>query len=226
MRPGLVAIGLALVAVGALVGYTGFSIQGTSQSTGFIRAISAPNIAPHQDRVLVVSVVNSSVGSFALSWSATAALNVSLFQGVPCNSVSRYCSSGPALAAWPGLATGNWSRSGAIVTPYLLSMENLGKANATLVGSMAESYPDGTRPPPTTTVLTVLAGAILLVAIGGMALFLGLFLRGGVYTEPESVSPRYAHELDRPEGAVDPLDEPFEEDLESDEEPPGPRGAH
>lgn len=223
VRPGLVAIGLALVLVGAVVGYTGLSIPGVSVPAGFTETISAPNVAPSHERVDVISVMNTSSGTFAISWTSTQNLNVSLYQGVACTSASHYCESGLALARWPANSSGNWKHAGGIVNPYLLTIQNLEATNVSLAGSLAESYPGGTGAPPASAVVTILAGAVLLVAIGGMALFLGLFLRGGVYSEPESVTPRYAHELESP---GDPLDEPFDEDPQPDEEPPGARRAH
>jgi hypothetical protein len=222
VRPGLVVVGLALLAVGGVVGYAGLTLPGTGYASGLTETISAPNIAPAQLRVVEITVTNSSSGSFSLSWASPATLNVSLYQGVACPSPAHYCESGRALADWPANTSGNWRHTGTIMSPYLLAMQNPGSANVTLEGSLAESYPDGTSPAPTSTVLTVLAGGVLLVTIGGLALFLGLFLRRGVYAEPESVPPRYAHELDRPrEGYIDPLDEPFDEEADATEEPGG-----
>jgi hypothetical protein len=223
VRPGLVAIGVAFAIIGAVVGYTAFTVTGSTITVGLTETISAPNIAPNQDRIDVISLANTSAGTFVLSWTANQTLTVNLYQGVPCTSVSHYCASGAALVTWPSNGSGDWRHSGRIVTPYLLSMYSTRATNVTLEGSLAESYPDGANPPPATTVLTILSGGILLVTIGGLSLFLGLFLRGNVYSEPESVMPRYAHELGRP---GDPLDEPFEEDLESDEEPAAPSRGH
>lgn len=223
MRSGLVAVGLALVVVGAVVGYTGISIVGPTQSRGFTQALSVPNIMPFHQRVDVVHVTNSSSATFVVSWTSTQALNVTLYQGVPCGSSSGYCETAGPLAQWPSNTSGQWSHNGRVTDPYLLAIENLQPSNTSLVGSLAESYPDGHGSAPTSTVLTILAGGVLLIAIGGLALFLGLFLRSGVYSEPESLSPRYAHELDR---AADPLDEPFDEDLGPEEDVPGPPGTH
>lgn len=224
MRPGLVAIGIALVVVGGLVCYVGLSVPGSTIAKGLTREISVPDILPAHQRIDVVAVANSSSGSFVFSWTATQPLNVSLYQGVPCSSASGFCESGAALTKWSANTTGGWSHSGAIVSPYLLAIENPQATNVSLTGSLAETYPDGTTAPPTSMLLTILAGGVLLVVIGGLALFLGLFLRGGVYSEPDSVPPRYAHELER--SGVDPLDEPFDEGLDSDEEPPGYPPAH
>jgi hypothetical protein len=224
VRPGLVAVGIALVVVGVLVGYVGLSTPGSPISKGLSREFSVPEVLPAHQRIDIVTVVNSTSANFVLSWTSTAPLNVTLFQGVACSSASGFCTSGPPLASWPSNTSGGWLHSGTVVNPYLLDVDNHQSSNVSLAGSLAESYPDGTGPAPTSTVVTLLAGGVLLVVIGGLALFLGLFLRSGVYAEPEPLVPRYAHELDR--SGVDPLDEPFEEEPDSDEEPPGYPPAH
>jgi hypothetical protein len=155
----------------------------------------------------VIPGTNSSTGTLEFTWSATHSIAVAVYQGVPCSAASHYCISGSALANWPANSTGAWNRSGALTFPYLLSMQNSEFANATLRGSVAESFTVQMASVPTWTLLLILAGGVLLVAIGALAVFLGLFLRSGVYTEPEHVTPRYAHELAKP---GDPLDEPFE----------------
>ena len=219
MRTGLIVIGLALAIVGAGVTLSGFLAPGgTPSTTARLNSISAPNIVPNQTRVAVISMTNTSSGSLELSWSSTRNLTVTVYQGVRCTGASGYCVSGPALVAWASNTSGTWNRTGPLAFPYLLSMFNSALVNITLRGTLAESFTTGTNSLPTWAVAIILAGGLILLAIGALAVFLGLFLRTGVYSEPEPVLPRYAHALDRP---VDPLDGPFDEEGDSDPGRPG-----
>lgn len=217
-------MGLALALVGVAVILSGFLIPvgGPGVTEARLNSITAPNIASEQTRIGVIWMTNTSSGTLELSWSATHAIVVAVYQGVPCSAASRFCASGPALADWPSNSSGSWNRTGSLSFPYLLSMENVEVSNATLRGTVAESFASDSPTLPTWAVVTILAGGTLLLAIGGLAVFLGLFLRRGVYTEPASVTPRYAHELARP---GDPLDEPFEDGPAGDGNA-GPPPAH
>jgi len=224
VRSGLVVLGLALALVGAGVTLTGLLAPVGSDSThALLNSISAPNIAPNQTRVAVILMTNTSSGSLALSWSATNSLTVKLFQGVRCTGESGYCAVGSALASWPANTSGSWNRTGPLAFPFLFSMYNFALANLTLRGTLAESFTVGPNSLPTWALAIILVGGVTLVAIGVIAVFLGLFLRSGVYTQPEAVTPRYAHELARP---GDPLDEPFEDDDLTTEDAGNPPPTH
>ena len=220
MRTGLVAVGLALAVVGVAVTMSGVLIP-ASQTTSEARlnVLTVPGLVTNETRIAVILMTNTSSGTLDFSWSANHSIAVALYQGTPCSGVSHYCSLGAALADWPAALSGSWNTTGLLTFPYLLSMENTEPTNATLRGTVAESFSFGTTTLPTWAVISILAGGVLLVVIGAMAVFLGLFLRAGVYSEPESVTPRYAHELARP---GDPLDEPFdEEEPDLSANPPG-----
>jgi hypothetical protein len=210
VRTGLVVVGLVLALVGVGVALSGFLLPTNNSSTEVrLSSLSAPNIASEQTRVALISMVNASSGTLQVTWSASHVLQVAVYQGTPCSAPARYCPSGAPLVNWPSNASGTWNRTGQLTFPYLLSMTNLQVANATLRGTVVESFTVGGNSIATWIVVTILVGGLLLVSIGALAVFLGLFLRGGVYTEPESVPPRYAHELDRP---GDPLDWPVDDD--------------
>lgn len=220
----MVAVGLALAIVGAGVILSGFLAPvNPGSTTARLSSISAPNIVPNQTRVAQISMTNTSSGYFEISWSSTHDLSVTLYQGVRCSGPSGYCISGPALVAWPSNTSGSWNRTGPLSFPYLLSMYNLALINISLRGTLAESFTTGPNSLPTWAMVIILAGGVTLLAIGALAVFLGLFLRSGVYTVPESVTPRYAHELDRP---GDPLDEPFDDEGAPDLQGPDPPPTH
>ncbi|MGP8071632.1 MAG: hypothetical protein ACLPZM_00670 [Thermoplasmata archaeon] len=210
MRTGLVVIGLALAIVGAGVTLSGFLAPvGTDSMHARLNSISAPNIQFNETRLPVIWMTNTSSGSLELSWSATYNLAVSVYQAVRCSTGSGFCTSGAAFVTWSSNTSGTWNRTGALSFPYLLSIHNSAQTIATLRATLAESFTVGPSSLPTWAMIIILAGGVTLVAIGALAVFLGLFLRPGVYSGPEPITPRYAHELNRP---VDPLDEPFDEE--------------
>jgi hypothetical protein len=225
VRTGLFAVGLAFAVVGAVLGVTGFILpQSTPGSTlAKVSSISAPNIVPSQVRTGVVLLVNTSSGTFSITWSATHAMSVDLYQGVSCSAPSHYCDSGPPLVTWPMNTSGLWTQSGTLRSPLLLSLTNSGSTNVTFSGSTLESYAVGGSNLPAWVELTILAGAVLLVAIGGLAVFLGLFLRSGVYSRPDAVLPRYASGLDGPD---DEFDDPYEDEADPDLDGPEPPASH
>ncbi len=212
MRAGLVVLGVALLVVGGVLGYVGVTATGGATTRGLesVRAISAPNIYPNQTRTDDVGLVTTSNGLLSFAWNATQSLSVEIYQGTPCGGPGQYCHSGAALAAWPANLTGLWNISGALASPMILVLTNHHDTNTSFTGLVAEEYTTVTPlRAPTWSVVAILTGAGLLVAIGGIVTFLGLFLRGGVYTEPEAVRPRYyASELD---GPYDPEEEEFDD---------------
>lgn len=201
VRTGLVIVGAALLIVGGVLGYIGVTAPGgsTTHDLASARTISAPNLYPNQSRSADVPLVATDDGVVSIAWNATQSISVDLYRGAPCADPTQYCASGPALAVWPSNLTGLWNASGTVSSPLILELVNHHATNASFTAFVAEEYVLVTAlRAPTWSVVAILVGAGLLLAIGGVVTFLGLFLRGGVYDEPESVRPRYyASELDR-----------------------------
>jgi len=229
VRTGLVLLGAVLLVVGGVLGYIGVVAPAgsTTHDLASSRAISAPNIYPNQTRTDEVTLVATPSGLVSIAWNATQSLSVQLYQGVACGAAVSYCRSGPALANWPANLTGLWNTSGAIASPLILVLSNHHSTNVSFTGLVAEEYTSVTvLRAPTWSVVAILAGAGLLLAIGGVAAFLGVFLRGGVYTEPESVRPRYyVHELDPVDDGDPDADPDGTADAGVDPEP-APRTGH
>jgi hypothetical protein len=223
VRSGLVAVGVVLALIGAAVVFSGLLIPSGSVSTQFrLNTLVAPNVVDQQTRVALIQLTNPSAGTLNLTWSATHGLNVNVYASIYCtSSPTHYCIYGSSLAGWTNQSSGAWNRSGHLQFPYIMTIQNVQVSNATLRGTVAESFVVDTATLPAWAVVAILSGGVLLAAMGGLAVFLGLFLRAGVYSSPEAVTPRYAHELNRPGDSLDEFtdEELADEDLDDDGPP-------
>jgi hypothetical protein len=191
MRTGLVLVGTALALLGAVTVATAVSYNppspvthvSTTQSTWTVPALGRTT----------TPVLWGLNGSFAVTWSSSMALNVALTATL----CPTHCSYGSApITNWTGQMQGSWQSSGAPAYPYVLAFTNPNHASAAVA---LTAHSTVTSPVPATDVfvqvLSTLAGGVLLV-IGGMALFLGLFLRRGVYVGRPTPVSRHADDAE------------------------------
>jgi|GEM_PF-404818 hypothetical protein len=202
VRTGLVVIGVALAVVGAGLTLSAFFEPGAPSLTQ-VNPVAAPNLQPDQPRTMVVWLQNTSSGTLELNWVSSSAVNVSVYLATNCafvtsNTHVQYCPDGPALATWPSASSGHWNTSGKISFPLLLNLEDLGPKAVNVNAVFDEVWSSTSPAVPTWIFLSTLAGGIACLSIGGVAIFLGLFLRGNVYSRP-------------PEGGGSDLEE-FDED--------------
>jgi len=202
VRTGLVVIGAALAVIGGglfvtlFVGYGGPT--STTQSS-----FENPGIPPHQPWPALITSPTSSA-SISLVWSTNIPANVSLTPAVPCHSSLGVCPVGPPLFAWNLTVSGKESGAPGPATTFILEVVNPGGGTLAFMGTVSLGYSSGSPLPTWAWALIALAGVALL-AMGGIALFLGLFLPGGVYRNPP--------------GSTDHLRPPLEP-LDEDEPPP------
>ncbi|HXW67409.1 MAG TPA: hypothetical protein VEL82_06000 [Thermoplasmata archaeon] len=180
MRTWLLVTGIAITVVGIGVLVAAFSITpGPSGST--LQHVSVPDLGAHQLSVQVISSALVSSASVVFSWSANQSLQVAIYVGAPCSpGNATLCPSGPAQAVWWS-TTGGWTYTGAVTNPWLLKVYNPNATVAIFNATLVESYPATGSSGPAWTLLVLLLGSLFLLGIGALALFLGLFLRGGVY---------------------------------------------
>jgi len=182
VRVGLVVVGAAIALVGA----------------GVIVAIIDPGDNPPLDRMSAADVQDLSTGNWrtfvmhttpanratlSLSWSATAPASVRLYALYSCSEPPGYCPESPAIETWPGGLNGSWSASGAVGSEYELWVEPTSLTNVTLnfTAAFSETYHNGPLSLPLYAFLVTLSGGAVLAGIGGVVLYLGLFLPAGVY---------------------------------------------
>ncbi len=186
MRPGLIAVGAALALVGA----------------GLIYALVDPADAPYQTRSSDAAITDLAAGNwrtaslptassghatFTFSWYSTEPARVDLYSLYACKVPSGYCTALPALASWPGGANASWSATGSAGSMYEVWVEPVATANQSLnfSATLTERYPAGEFALPLPAFGIAMTGGGLLAGIGGVALYLGLFLPSGVYREGE-----------------------------------------
>jgi hypothetical protein len=203
VRTGLVVIGVALAIVGAGLTLSAFFEPGVPSLTQ-VNPLAAPNLQPDQPRTLVVWLENTSSGTLELNWVSSSDVNVSVYRATSCGFVTSnthvlYCPDGPALATWASNSSGHWNISGEISFPLLLNLDNLGQKSVTVNAVFDEVWASTSPPVPTWIFLSALAGGVACISLGAVAIFLGLFLRGGVY----SSGPR-RDELDPEDPEFDP----------------------
>lgn len=178
VRPGLVAIGLAIAFVGAGLG--GSLVLLPSGTNETVSSTITLGVLPGAPSNWTINLTQNSGSSLVVSWTTTAAANVTLWGLGACPSGTGLCPVSPAIESWTTAATGRWSTSGPLGPGLLVSVTDAAGRSISFSGTATEGYPTkGTTSLPVET-LEIAAAAVLLL-IGGVAVFLGLFLRSGVY---------------------------------------------
>ncbi len=181
VRRGLVVVGLAIALIGGGMVASLFLLGGVQTTNLYDVSFVLPgNVTENA----TVKVTPDSSGSVSFSWSAKGSSSVSVWAAGTCPSGQGICATGPALYAWSTTTGGRWSKSGAIGTYYNVSTTNLAGKQIQFSGTFSEEYTTSDSGLTLTQLSLILAGAIVLLGIGGVAIFLGLFLRGGVYSDP------------------------------------------
>lgn len=194
MRTGLVAVG------------TAFSVVGAAVIVGVLTPLNGPTVARSSSadlddlnggnwRPLVLPASPTQPATLSLDWYATpdqpgstGLVDVSLFAAYPCPPATEPCVDDPALAAWNGTGAGHWSSTGRSGSMYLLYVDALGPSNdsVSFSATLVEQYPSGTHLLPMLPFAVTMVGGGLLMGVGAVALYLGLFLPAGVYAPPDA----------------------------------------
>lgn len=204
MRSGLLVAGVAVAIVGAGLMVSLFFLPSPPTNTRY-SSVSIAGLGPNDTRSWPISAGSSTAGTLSLSWSASSTVSVSLWKASVCGGAT--CVVSPALVAWNGNVSGSWTYDGSVGTLYLLSVTNFGHVATSFTGALTETYvvASPSQAVPAWALITI--GGLFLLGIGGVAIFLGLFLEPGVYRPPEGGPgrPRSDDEL-RPDLGPDPND--------------------
>ncbi|MCI4324569.1 MAG: hypothetical protein L3K00_01595 [Thermoplasmata archaeon] len=183
MRPWLVILGAAFLVVGAgalgallLTPPASVTQEATSQLDG--QFTPGGSVAS-----FVVPAANASQGTLVVHWSASAPVSVRLV--LPCPSGATGCAA-QTLATWPSNSSGSTTVSGSLHWEYVLTWGAPAGQSATFSFSTSAKWTVTPPRPIADTIAEVASG--LLTAVGAVALFLGLFLRGGFQRPPPLVS--------------------------------------
>ena len=216
LRLAIVGAGIALIGVAVLL--VAFSLSsGTSGSV--VENVRVPAIGGHTTYADVIPASLVSSASVVFAWASTQSVEVALYDAVPCaNATGSLCPGSTAIASWWS-TSGVASWTGAVTNPWYLEVVNPNASVAAYNGTLAESYPAPTMGGDLPLVVLLL-GAVALMGIGALALFLGMFLRGGVYEPARPPVPPPDSALFGPmEGDEDhdDLEEPTDDGFDGDE---------
>jgi hypothetical protein len=181
VRTGLAFTGVAVALIGVGVLLVAFSLS--SGPTGsIVEGVNAPHIAADSNYTHVIPTSPQKSANVVYVWSSTKSVEVYLYvaAGCPNNTAGYVCPGGPPVMSWWS-TTGAWSWTGSVSEPWLLVVVNPNSTVASYNGTMVESFPATSTYGSGFNLFVLLIGSIVLIAIGALALFLGLFLRGGVY---------------------------------------------
>jgi hypothetical protein len=122
-------------------------------------------------------------------------LNVSWGTSAPCG-VGLQCSPPPQpLGVWSDRNNGTWSYAGRLAGPLYLQWYNPGRGGGSIGFTLRQTVTSPSAFPGLGPLL-VDASLGILAVIGALALFLGAFLRGGVYRGPAPLVSRGADDAE------------------------------
>jgi hypothetical protein len=180
VRPALVAVGVVFVAVAVVSVASVMIVPPAPQDQVLSTQVPALESGPNQTRQVLLDGTNTSDGSFDLSWKSTGPVLVELYGASGCGSGGVGCAGSPALAHWPRNASGTWTASGQLLYPYLLVWVDVGSSGISFQATGISHAISRPALPMLTLVLSE-ASAAALAIVGAVSIFLGLFLRSGVY---------------------------------------------
>lgn len=180
MRLGLVAVGTAFALIGAAVIV---AVVLPSDQPTLTRSTSdaVDHLANGDWRTLNISASSSSQATMTLAWMATGDVNVSWYRTEPCSTPPHQCVLVPPLMSWSSAKAGHWSSSGTAGSTYLLYVEATPSAGVNFSAEFDEHYRTSELALTPIPFAVTLLGGSLLTGMGGVALYLGLFLPSGVY---------------------------------------------
>jgi hypothetical protein len=176
----LVVLGVAFGVIGAgLIAAANLLPTSTTQT-------SAPAgygpLPPHRSINYVLSGPGGDWGQFSIAWTTSAPAGVAL-SSARCDATGTSCSPLVSLVRWDAIASGHWATAGSVHFPLLLTFTNNGNATVYFRFSAHEMATVNQGPSLYVLGLADTAGGAL-IAVGAVAVFLGLFLRPHVYEPP------------------------------------------
>lgn len=151
-------------------------------------SVSVTDLGANQTKTWAIADVPAYSGTLSLGWNSSGPVSVSLWIASTCPTADAVCPTGPPVVNWTGNVTGAWALKGSVHSTYLLSVSNFGHAQISFAGTLVETYVVPTVSQEVPAWALILLGGLVLLAIGGVAAFLGLFLEPGVYRPPRAGS--------------------------------------
>ena len=186
MRTGLAVIGIVIAVVGAAVFLTIVLYPPTTLHTTIapqkLYGPAEPNGSTNNQAIIFPV---SPRASLFVIWSSNGSLDASFYVASGCtfyNGSTGQCT-GNASATWRGASSGTWNTSvGHPATcPCYLTLRNPHSYPISVETILLETYQQRVPALDTFSYVSVLFGSILLLGIGCLATFFGLFLPSGVF---------------------------------------------
>jgi hypothetical protein len=183
VRTGLVVLGTLIAVIGAGLIIALFVLSGGSSSSSQT-SFADPSLSGTANQTWTLAGPPWSGGSLSLSWTTSSDANVLVIPAANCVSPSGSCPVGPAVLSWTMATSGKGTVSPTNASLYILRVENPGANPLSFSASVSVKYTPGV-PINVWIMGMIIAGGVSLLVIGGIALFLGLFLPGGVYRDAD-----------------------------------------
>jgi len=203
-----VGIGVAIIGAGVI---TSIAFLPTTQSVSQTWPITALNIQANQSvaRAFPVATQGGSSEQFELDWVASGIVSVSMYNASACSSPSGACPINSFAAVnWLGNTSGKWVAPNPLPQYYEVVVWDVSHVPVNFTGHAVETYSAPWGQLPSWATISILLGGVVLVGLGGMALFLGVFLRPSVYRGDAAYPPLDPYELDRDESDEGPSGPP------------------
>jgi hypothetical protein len=184
VRTGLVILGVVIAVLGAGLFISLFFLFQGPSTTSQIRP-EDPNLSPNSNQSWVLPGPAAVTGTVSLSWTTSAGADVALWPAITCTAPGGFCPTGVAVLNWTLATAGTGTVNSASGATFILIVTNPGHASLRFAAVVSVTSSPGTTITPWVWVL-IAAGGVALLAIGGIALFLGLYLPGGVYRDPDA----------------------------------------
>ena len=201
MRPWLVVVGVVFLtlAAGTLAALY-FTGDGNPTVSTVVTPYAPFNLGPNASERLTFGGSNGTSEQFNLVWRASAAISVVLQETPTC---PASCGVGHVLVNWTSNVSGSWAGSGPFRFPIQCLLENPGAGPATvsLTGRAVATNPTHLA---LDFELMLGAGSAGLLLVGGLAIFLGIFLRGDPYGSAPGVVSRSAEDVEEIAGEDSP----------------------
>lgn len=186
MRPWLAVIGILFLTLGLGTAATLYFAGEVNPATS--TAVTSPpmfSIGPGGTDVVTLYGSNGTAEQFHFSWHSSGPLNVQLLEPQPC---SGPCGNRVSLQNWPANVSGTWSGTGPFDYPLFCVLTN---SQSTALNVTLMSRAQATNPTHLSLLFEIAlgGGAAALFVVGGLAVFLGIFLRVDPYgPDPPYVS--------------------------------------
>jgi hypothetical protein len=176
VRTGLILIGVSLAIVGAGV-ITAVTTPVPSPPVTQSRSASLVNFTSSSRQFDVFHVPAVSFAEISFDWNATGPMSVILSHAIACDSPLGWCEQGTPLVFWTSEPLGAWKGSGPTTSLYALQfLSDSPSGNVSFNATFAETYRTlGPALPAVPYALAVAGGGVLL-GIGALGTYLGLFL--------------------------------------------------